>query len=63
MYGQLPVVKNASKSVICCGYFEATCLNAGIFFPHRPISENLNFLLEAFPKYFYFIQKFSKSIS
>jgi hypothetical protein len=61
MFGRLPAVKNASQSVICRGYFEATCLNAGIFFPNRPISENLIFLSEPLPKQFYFIRKFSKS--
>jgi hypothetical protein len=61
MSGRLPAVKNASQSVICRGYFEAACLNAGIFFPNRPISENLGFLPEPLPKHFYFIRKFSKS--
>jgi hypothetical protein len=62
MYGRLPAVNNASQLVICHGYFEATCLNAGIFFfSNRPISKNLNFLSEPLPKHFYFIQKFSKS--
>jgi len=54
-------VKNASQAVICRGYFEAACLNAGIFVPNRPISENLGFLPEPLPKHFYFIRKFSKS--
>jgi hypothetical protein len=61
MSSRLPAVKNASQSVICHGYFEATCLNAGIFFPNRPISKNLIFLPEPLPKFFYFIWKFSKS--
>jgi hypothetical protein len=61
MFGRLPAVKNASQSVICRGYFEAACLNAGIFSPNRPISENLIFLPEPLPKHFYFIRKFSKS--
>jgi hypothetical protein len=63
MICRLLAVKNASQSisVICRGYFEATCLNAGIFFPNRPISENLIFLSEPLPKQFYFIRKFSKS--
>ena len=52
MFGQLSAVKNASQSVICRGYFEATCLNAGIFFPDRPIPENLIFLSEPLPKHF-----------
>jgi hypothetical protein len=61
MFGRLPAVKNASQSVICRGYFKAACLNPGIFFPNRPIFENLIFLLEPLPKQFYFIRKFSKS--
>jgi hypothetical protein len=60
MFGRLPDVKIASQSVICHGYFETACLNAGIFFPNRPISENLIFLPEPLPKHFYFIRKFSK---
>jgi hypothetical protein len=31
MFGQLPAVKNAFQSVICCGYSGVACLNAGIF--------------------------------
>ena len=46
MFGRLPAMKNASQSVVCHGYFEAASLNAGIFPPNRPISENLIFLPE-----------------
>jgi hypothetical protein len=59
MSSWLPAVKNASQSVICRGYFEATCLNAGIFLPNQPISENLIFLPEPLPKPFFFIRKSS----
>jgi hypothetical protein len=61
MSSWLPAVKNASQLVICRGYFKAAYLNAGIFFPNRPISENLIFLPETLPKHFDFIRKFSKS--
>jgi hypothetical protein len=52
MFGRLPAMKNASQSVICRRYFEATCLKPAFFFPNRPISENLIFILEPLPKHF-----------
>jgi hypothetical protein len=63
MFGQLPAVKNAFQSVISHGYLGVACLNAGIFSSssNQLIFENLDFLLEHFPKHFYFIRKFSKS--
>ena len=53
MYGRLPAMENASQSVILRGYFEATCLDAGMFFfPNWPISKTLIFLPEPLPKHF-----------